>query len=1168
MEGDAELKLQKASSELIRDFERLLTRYLRKRKVVQHSRTNDLVKLLEPFQEWPQLLDPHLKRLLPPLITAFLEYLTKRPDQYQITDERNSEDEIPIPRGLSRILYTLCKIRGYKVISYFFSNEPKYLEPMLNAYEMWTLAGGPNKGQDSHSLSLTWEEKYIMLLWISHLALTPFPLAAISSTGDVNYGDLPINLSDEAPSIVGQITHIAISNVGAASKEREAAGILLARVALRPDMRQYGLLSSTIEWALASLETSDENGRRSIYAYIGALSFLSGVVTSADSSIIGSFLLRIFESIQAIASQESAHQKAIYSSALARKLVIKVFRAITIHVLLLQGEVSTTSMLSVEDTLENVIDYLITSLADRDTPVRYAASKALSIVTVKLDATLSAEIVEALIGGLEDNTSWQDLTTGQMVTSHVAQSRGLKSLKPVLTAVNPLKWHGLVLALSQLLYRRSPPPSQLPSILNALITALSFEQRSSVGASIGTNVRDAACFGIWALARRYTTKELLAVDTSLIRVAGGQEQSVSVLQILANQMVVAACLDSSGNIRRGSSAALQELIGRHPDTIEQGISVVQIVDYHAVALRSRAVIEVALQASNLDRLYWDSLLDGLLDSRGIGSADVSSRRDAATALGELSRKDLEKGLRKVRESLRSTANRQVEERHGLLLALAEIVLGIKEYNVENQGIAPLNSLTAMSSIFEDVGLVDNDFTTGTLRPHLTAEAMCRVIAAFGSATRSSTPISMLIKELFIASSDDSRRFLGLALRRTEEEVIDAATTAARELFHFQDISASEALINSWISALDQKRPRSKPYGIIAALGAIFRHSPASYSASERILANFIEQLKPPTQIETRVWTVRSLASCIRRIESTAILPVIEALSRCLDDYTTDQRGDVGSLLRLEAINAVDSVLNHHAPLNLPCQKLLLSRICRLSVEKLDKVRKRAWSCLQKHHKLLTTNPFPDYASTSSSEYFLTILTLTYSHQYLLAPILTGLATSTTSGSDALIRASRSALSTHIETLPKSQVADLLSCLLDILTENQHDERLSLPTIALLAFLVDINIYDQLTSPEGVHFDWQRMFTLLAKCHYKSTNVRKIVSCISCYAGLARIPPVEEFVVLKLCNLLSHPYPTVRSSTPFMMNSVYREEESLIFRKFRFVTQLLMHYTSLSLRAMY
>lgn len=1127
MEGDEELKLQKASSDLVQGFETLLVRCLRNSRLVKYSQTNALIKLLEPFQEWPQLLDQHLKRLVPPLISAFLGYLMRFSDQYIDHNTHASEDSMPLLRAISKILYTLCKIRGYKVISHFFNNEPNFLEPMLSAYAFWNQVESHHSDKPSQLASMTWEERYIMLLWISHLMLTPFDLASISSIENIKTESLQINLPAAMPSLARRAVEIAAQTTTVASKERQAAAILLARIALRPDMRPYDLAKYMIEWALASLTAeSDETGKRSMYARIGPLSFLAAVVTSADSKTISPYISNIFRSVQAIVAQVSANDKFIYSSALARKLIIKVFRAIIIHTLHVGQEKPSHTQLSSEDALEEVIDHILTSLADKDTPVRYAASKALSIITAKLDPTLAADIVEALLGSLEENILWDDVATGRKVAIHDLRNSRQRSLKRDLTTVNPLRWHGLVLALSQLLYRRSPPPEQLSNIVNLLVIALGFEQRSAVGASIGTNVRDAACFGIWALARRYTTEELLAIDISLIYPASCPEQRVSVLQILVNEMVVAACLDPSGNIRRGASAALQELIGRHPDTIKQGIPIVQVVDYHAVALRSRALVEVALGASDLDQLYWCAMLDGLLGPRGIGSVDAPSRRDAATAVGALARKSPNECLQKVRDYLRSTTNRQAEERQGLVLSLAAIIAVMESDNVAiKDGSIPC--LTSMLNLFEDIPTMGKDLATPTLRTHLTAEATCKLISTFGSAARPSSPIASMIAPIFHASFNESIEMLQLSLGRTEDLVINAATAAIRELLYFSDEHTREKLVQSWIYTISIRRPRIKPYGTIATLGAAFEQIYSMKELSGRTLDSLLGQLDPDLEIETRVWAMRSLRSCIQTVKGAMSTSLVETVSRCLDDYSTDQRGDVGSLLRLEAIDAADVAMRYHTSLSKDFQKLLTSRICRLSVEKLDRVRNHAWSCLQNHHHLLfPPSTLPSQLPTITTPYFTHILTLTLTHPYLLAPILTGLLTSTASGADSLLRASRAALAAHIDTLSNAQLHSFLSSLFTILAENQHNERLSLPTLTALAFLSEINIFDRVATLEPP-LDWSRtLLPLLAKSHHRSTNVRKILACIICYSSLAYIPSTRQTTLGRLCGLLLHPYPMV------------------------------------------
>ena len=73
-----------------------------------------------------------------------------------------------------------------------------------------------------------------------------------------------------------------------------------------------------------------------------------------------------------------------------------------------------------------------------------------------------------------------------------------------------------------------------------------------------------------------------------------------------------------------------------------------------------------------------------------------------------------------------------------------------------------------------------------------------------------------------------------------------------------------------------------------------------------------------------------------------------ALQDCLGDHTTDQRGDIGSLVRLEAIKAVDSLLKEGDDQVALGMETLLFKICGLAVEKLDRVRLEAYRCLQEN----------------------------------------------------------------------------------------------------------------------------------------------------------------------------------------------------------------------------
>ena len=774
------------------------------------------------------------------------------------------------------------------MICRFFNNEPRYLEPMLDAFQTWNEKTGSSEETSGHGHGpMVWEERYIMLLWLSHLMLAPFDLASISSSESsqgLEIAPTYMSLPADLPFIARRIIPICTTYLRVASKEREAARALLVRMALRPDMRRIGLLDSSVDWALSALEVeSNEAASKSIYAHVGVLSFLAGIVVSAEKAAIAPFLMLMFQTIQKLNAEQTPVSRDVVSSALARKVVIKILRAITVTILEPDNTMSpSVPPHLVSGVLEDVIDHLLTALADKDTPVRHAASKALSVIALKLDASMAADVVEAVVGSLGEDVLWEDVATGLTVDNYHASKRNEASLTRNLTAVSALRWQGLVLTISHLIFRRSPPPELLPDILNALILALGFEQRSAVGSSVGTNVRDAACFGIWAMARRYTTKELLQVNISVILAADTRKGPTTVPQILANELVVAATLDSSGNIRRGASAALQELIGRHPDTVMEGISLVQVVDYHAVALRARAMKEVAVSASKLSDSYWNTLLDGLLGWRGIGSPDAESRRQAATAIGFLSTMNDHEGIKitidRVCQILQRLQHRQVEERHGLLLALAAVLhtLGITSYTSDLIQLSPVRLPFKPWEVFTKTSpLSAKDFTSSVLRPELTAEAVCSLISSLALASCGHSSERSLLPLPPQDSLEECINILTLCLARTEDVVVTTSSKAAEDLFEILGDPKRQDLALAWVSSFGidpsgRSRATSKANGYVAALGTVFRFFKSSDSEVSTALTDALLSLAAPQmQIESRVAAIKSLSAGVLSFQGNA-----------------------------------------------------------------------------------------------------------------------------------------------------------------------------------------------------------------------------------------------------------------------------------------------------------
>lgn len=980
---------------------------------------------------------------------------------------------MPTSHAICYIINLFCKVRGEKVIKGFLNNEPRYLEPILREFEM----GKNLERAEDEALPqsiVPWTERYVLLLWLSHLLLAPFPLASMSTlqASEETSTALGIELPAQIPGITLRVLNICFQCLHSASKERTAAAKLLVTLCVRPDMQEIGLLHVLVKWALSFFtnaveETSD------IHRCIGVLSFMSGLVASATNEEIGPFLAPAFQVCQRILQQESLI--FLKSSAVARKLVVKTMRNVVIHCL---QAASTSSTLDPTTALEEVIEALLESVGDGDTPVRYAASKALSVITLKLDSDMAEEVIEAILGSLDENVYWQ-------------------GTKRNLSGVNPLRWHGLTLTLSHLLYRKAIPAHQLPDVLNALLLSLGFEQRSPTGGSIGTNVRDAACFGIWAMSRRYSTDALLAVQISSIR-ASEHRPGMSVPQTLAIELVAVACFDPAGNIRRGSSAALQELIGRHPNTIHEGIPLVQTVDFHAVGLRQRAMCDVAVRAGDLHPVYWQALFETSLGWRGTGALDSDSRLFAARSIGLLSKSQTQAAVRQMTDQicaqLKTLRHREVEERQGLVSALAALVEASGDFKDPSQSSDRQAAFTYLWQLFDQqLKLEDKSFTSPSMRPEYTAASYCTFIAALARATRA------VSKEQWGCQVpvNEITRILHLCLTRHEETVLESISDVAGPvLVLLQDVSPglAESLVAAWLTKLENESSYSglRCSGHAIALGAAYAVSvlfsndtPANLQL--RVLQTITFRCTAAVAIEARTIALRALNIILRTCQETtndSRSPratdvkdrVAMALHIALNDYTVTERGDVGSLVRLEALKAVRTAAQANLFHDQAAETdlLIYADVLRLSLEKLDKVRARAAAVIAEGFLVRKSVILAVRSDdVSSRAYFREALEAMQSTDspIIREAICQGFIGSAGMASESVVQNCRDAVLDFTAAMPlindpgskKMSLVDFTTCLVDLLKKELQNDRILLPLLEGLAFLFDMQVMHRLES---------------------------------------------------------------------------------------------------------
>lgn len=157
------------------------------------------------------------------------------------------------------------------------------------------------------------------------------------------------------------------------------------------------------------------------------------------------------------------------------------------------------------EQLEFIIQYLLDGLKDDDNVVRWCAAKGIGRITMRLSQDFADQIVEQI--------------------SEIFKEADTDSA-----------WHGGCLALAELCRRGLLLPQRLNEFIPILEKALVYDLNLGTH-SIGTHVRDAACYVCWSFARAYSP-EIMKPH----------------VKTLSTKLIAVALFDREINIRRAASA--------------------------------------------------------------------------------------------------------------------------------------------------------------------------------------------------------------------------------------------------------------------------------------------------------------------------------------------------------------------------------------------------------------------------------------------------------------------------------------------------------------------------------------------------------------------------------------------------------------------------------------
>ncbi|PSR74805.1 hypothetical protein PHLCEN_2v9519 [Hermanssonia centrifuga] len=447
--------------------------------------------------------------------------------------------------------------------------------------------------------------------------------------------NIPENLGKTA----SDLEEVAKSYLGKAGLEREGAAILLSRFYSRKDMNAK--LPAFLQWSIEIMHDPKEP-----FACIGSLQVLSELCKTAFGEQIESH----FSAILQIASLIDENP-VLTNNTLMRKFRIKLASRVLLRLLpsrivprRSRGKRMLSDMdesdaepneedMDIPEETEDVLQDLFKALQDKDTVVRYSSAKGIARIAERLPAEFTEQVLDTVL---------------QLFSVHSMGAASLYDMPSIAEAT----WHGASLACAEMARRGLIPDSRLGELLDWMKKALYFDIRKGAH-SVGSNVRDAASYVLWSLARAQSVDALAPFADAL-----------------SHTLVAVSVFDREIHIRRAASAAFQEFVGR-TSLFAHGIDVLRKTDFYAVGTRRHAYLVAAYEVAE-HKEYRPCLIEHLILVT-LRHWDPVVRQLGAQSLRVICQWDLSElaptCAKRVAEYLTFADPSDV---HGALLALAEL----------------------------------------------------------------------------------------------------------------------------------------------------------------------------------------------------------------------------------------------------------------------------------------------------------------------------------------------------------------------------------------------------------------------------------------------------------------------------------------------------------------
>ncbi|OMJ26626.1 Tubulin-specific chaperone D [Smittium culicis] len=987
---------------------------------------NHLINILNRYQEVPVFLDKYIEDLvkLPiELIEAFITLSQKSINRNLFNRSLNTVISSPVQENdvngasfytnnnnkdipeliliLFNLLSQIAKVRGYKKIYKFFSSNPQSLEPILS-FMLYTYSL-----PDKHKYS---NVRIVLLNWLSLLANIPIELSIIDSNSDLlslfnhNKNDYSIFPDSFSPDISSTLSHalvlISLSHCKySIGNESLAASRLFSQLIKRKDVtpvylaHSFDFFISFLKEYSSSVHNPSFPTQKSIMAHQAnniltciscVLKILAMVTNDANSQLISSKLTEIWSLISsAITSNNSKN-----TLSLSNKLLSKVSQRIGIFFI-------QTSIVddTVHQTILSIVSYLLDiSTNSKDTIVRWSAVKGVSRISKfsnspEFVSQIISHLLHHLASSLSINFSFikenPTFTIESLAFDDEFLSKKLRSKwwsHVDLSMSTDSSWHGSILCFAELIRLNLCGDSEtIIKLIPFLLIALKYESLRNNNL-IGDNVRDAACYMSWCLARTELNFSVFSVKennpdqfhtNNPHNILDSDESTSKIFDLefliscLGQDLVSAMLFDREVHVRRAASAAFQEYAGRQRSpsqlvlpsirvqtfpvteannlddlqsgkdsrrfadlTFKHGLSVLLLADYYAVGnlqnipkISSQISLYSEYRSSMISHLFKFSLMQPNKLLQTVATTSISEIISVNDKNGSCM---IESIFIEQMPSLLASCNRPESSiRVGAVLGIKSLFINIEPFR---HILAASETNPLINQLIEDTLNLPNKIKPVFLKGLVGSDdLLIALLAEILKFLDSSSPVSK--NGFTLALSVCGIFYNSEKIRLVAESYL---------LTVIQNGSIDLILSSKSISDSDKQGVSAKPIPI-----ELIRNATIS-------LGKLIQNIPATTAIDQDI--ISSSLKCL--------------LEFGLSNYRSDHRGDVGSWVRLSSINSLIQIIKSNPRFlitNFDIYELAMGKALEMCVSLQSNLRSKASDLI---NILLLLNSFTDVDSVN------------------------------------------------------------------------------------------------------------------------------------------------------------------------------------------------------------